>query len=62
MALQAGLRPDLRRLRRGRGLMMVRRRWPLTFSVGLRPEGRVKKEEIKNERLIKGWVTGELPS
>lgn len=62
MALQAGLRPDLRRLRRGRGLMMVRRRWPLTFSVGLRPEGRVNKEEIKNERLIKGWVTGELPS
>ena len=45
MALQAGLRPDLRRLRRGQGLMTVRRRWPLTFSVGLRPERRVNKEE-----------------
>lgn len=49
MALQAGLRPDWRRLQQG--LATERRRWPLMFSVGLRPEGRVKTGEIKNERF-----------
>lgn len=38
-APRAGLRPDWRRLLQGRGLTTERRRWPLTFSVGLRPEG-----------------------
>lgn len=47
VALQAGLHPDWRRLQQGRGQTTVRRRWPLTFSVGLRPEGKVKKEEVK---------------
>ena len=40
VAQQAGLRPDWRRLRQGRGLMRERRHWPLTFSVGLKPEGK----------------------
>lgn len=40
-ALRAGLRPDWRRPQQGPGQMMAKRRWPLTFSVGLRPEGRV---------------------
>lgn len=44
VARLAGLRPDWRRLQRGRGPMMERQRWPLTFSVGLTPEGKVKRD------------------
>lgn len=46
-ARRAGLRPDWRRLRRGRGQTTARRRWPLTFSVGWRPAGEVTKGEVK---------------
>lgn len=44
VARQAGLRPDWRRLQQGRGLTKERRRWPLTFSVGLKPERKVKRD------------------
>lgn len=38
VAPQADLRPDWRRLQRGRGLTTERPRWPLTFSEDLTPE------------------------
>lgn len=52
MVRPAGLRPGWRRLQRGRGLTMERQRWPLMFSVGLTPEGKVKRDyklKIKEE-------------
>lgn len=53
MALQAGLHPDWKRLLQGRGLTTERRHWPLTFSEGLRPGRKVRKEDMKNVTLRK---------